>query len=123
MTTFLHIRSSESEHEIASNLDTVGWGAFFVWVGIAFLADVGWGPGLFGVAIIMFAVQAGRKYFDLRVEWFALLLAAVLAVSGIARWLDLTAVTASLPAFILPLMFIAVGVAILISVWKHWPHE
>ena len=37
---------------MARKLDAVGWGLFFIWVGIAFLADLGWGVGLVGVGVL-----------------------------------------------------------------------
>ncbi len=32
----------ESAHALARKLDTIGWGVFLIWIGIAFLADAGW---------------------------------------------------------------------------------
>jgi len=51
-------------------LDAGGWSLFFIWTGIAFLADIGWGPGLLGVGIITLGGQAARKYFGLKLEGF-----------------------------------------------------
>lgn len=39
-----------------------------MWVGVAFLAAVGWGVGLLGVGIIALGGQATRKYFALKLE-------------------------------------------------------
>ena len=33
-------------------LEAVGWGLFFIWVGTALFAHIGWGAGLLGVGII-----------------------------------------------------------------------
>jgi len=36
-------RTMETGRVSAAMIDAAGWGLFFIWVGIAFLADVGWG--------------------------------------------------------------------------------
>ncbi|MDH4264254.1 MAG: hypothetical protein OEW45_01330 [Deltaproteobacteria bacterium] len=46
-------------------LDAAAWGLFFIWTGIAFLADVGWGAGLLGVGIITLGAQVARRYSGL----------------------------------------------------------
>jgi hypothetical protein len=43
-------------------LDTVGCGLFFIWVGIAILANLGWGIGLIGVGLIILAMLAAREF-------------------------------------------------------------
>ena len=38
---------------LSHKLDAIGWGLFFIWMGIAFLLDVGWGWGMVGIAVII----------------------------------------------------------------------
>jgi hypothetical protein len=45
-------------------LDAVGWGLFFIWIGIAILADVGWGVGLIGVGTIILGSLVVREYLS-----------------------------------------------------------
>ncbi len=45
-------------------LDAMGWGLFFVWMGIAVLADVGWGVGLLGVGLIILGGLVAREYLS-----------------------------------------------------------
>lgn len=45
-------------------LDAVGWGLFFIWMGIAFLADVGWGVGFLGVGLIILGSLGAREYLS-----------------------------------------------------------
>jgi hypothetical protein len=45
-------------------IDALGWGAFFVWTGIAVLADVGWGIGMIGMGLIIIGSMAAREYFS-----------------------------------------------------------
>ena len=45
-------------------LDTMGWGLFFIWMGIAVLADVGWGVGFLGVGLIILGALGAREYLS-----------------------------------------------------------
>ena len=48
--------------KLERKLDAVGWGLFFIWIGIAILADVGWGVGLIGVGTIILGSLVAREY-------------------------------------------------------------
>jgi hypothetical protein len=58
--------------DLERKLDAAGWGVFFVWMGIALLADVGWGVGLLGVGIIARGGQLARRYFGIGLDGFGL---------------------------------------------------
>jgi hypothetical protein len=45
-------------------LDAVGWGLFFIWMGIAVLANVGWGVGFLGVGLLIFGSLGVREYLS-----------------------------------------------------------
>jgi hypothetical protein len=45
-------------------LDAVGWGLFFIWMGIAILADLGWGVGFLGVGLIILGSLGAREYLS-----------------------------------------------------------
>jgi hypothetical protein len=45
-------------------IDALGWGAFFVWTGIAVLADVGWGIGMIGMGLIIIGSLVAREYLS-----------------------------------------------------------
>ncbi len=68
-------------------LEAIGWGLFFVWVGIAFAAHVGWGAGLLGVGIITLGGQVMRKYFALRVEVFWVMVGFFFLLGGVGNYL------------------------------------
>ncbi len=51
-------------NKIDRRLDAIGWGAFFVWTGIAVLADVGWGIGMIGVGLIILGSLGAREYLS-----------------------------------------------------------
>ena len=67
---------------LEKKLDEWGWGLFFIWVAIAFLANVGWGVGLMGVGIITLGEQAARVLFGLKLDGFWTVLGLVFVVSG-----------------------------------------
>ena len=69
-TTQVEEAIASERHHLAKKLDAAGWGLFFVWVGIALLADFHIGVGLLGIGIITLGGQAARKFLNLRLEWF-----------------------------------------------------
>ena len=50
--------------KLGRKLDAVGWGLFFIWIGIAVLADMGWGVGLIGVGLIILGALVAREYLS-----------------------------------------------------------
>jgi hypothetical protein len=107
----------------AAMIDAAGWGMFFIWVGMAFLADVGWGVGLLGIGIIALGAQATRKYFALKLDRFGLALGILFVVAGVLQLLDIQVDRTPIPPWLVPLLFIAVGVAILVSIWRRGPGD
>ena len=89
-------------------LNTAGWSLFFIWTGIAFLADVGWSAGLLGVGIITLGAQAARKCFSLRLERFWIMAGFCFAAGGI--W-ELYKIQFEL----WPILFWVVGITLLVS--------
>jgi hypothetical protein len=69
--------------ELTRKLDAVGWGLFFIWMGIALLAHVGWGVGLLGVGIIILGGQAARRYYILKLEGFGVAVGLFFFLGGI----------------------------------------
>lgn len=98
------------QHELAKKLEAAGWGAFFLWVGIALLWDVGWGVGLLGIGLITLAGQAARKYFNLKLEGFWVVVGVLFVLGGLGTLYEV-----QLP--LVPIVLIVAGVALLISVF------
>lgn len=95
----------------SKRLDAVGWGLFFIWVGVSLLMDLDWGVGLIGVAAIIFLGQAARNYYDLKLEKSWVVVGVLFLLSGI--W--------ELYQFqfgLLPILLIVAGGALLISVYR-----
>lgn len=55
-------RKTAPRENLHRKLDAVGWGLFFIWIGIAILADVGWGIGLIGVGLLIIGLMAAGEY-------------------------------------------------------------
>jgi hypothetical protein len=88
--------------------DAAAWGLFFVWVGVALLANLSWGTALVGVGVIILGAQLARTYFALGLERFWLV-AGILFVLG-GAW-ELFRVQVGL----VPILCIVVGIALLVS--------
>ena len=57
------VKTAQSK-KMAGRLDAIGWGLFFIWIGVAFLADVGWGVGFIGVGLIILGSLVAREYLS-----------------------------------------------------------
>lgn len=101
-------------HDRSNKFEAVGWALFFIWVGIAWLADVGLGVGLLGVAAIILGMQGVRWISEVPVEGFWVVVGLGFAVAGAWQWFDV-----QLP--LAPLVFIAIGLALLF--WRVWPRS
>ncbi|MCP4202420.1 MAG: hypothetical protein GY769_10870 [bacterium] len=93
---------------LAGRLDAIGWGAFFVWVGVALLADVGWGPALLGIGLIILGGQIARWLYRLRLEGFWLLVGAGFLLGGLWRVVDAT-------LSLLPVLLVLAGLALVVG--------
>ncbi len=73
-------RERRSERE--NMLDTVGWAAFFIWIGTAWLLDVEFGYLLVGIGIVTLLVQGARRLSGIRVEGFWVLIGCGFFAAG-----------------------------------------
>lgn len=92
----------------AHKLDVIGWGLFFLWIGIAMLANLGWGMALLGIGIIMLGMQVVRSFVALGIETFWLLVGAFFVIAGVWELL-------SVRAGLIPVVCIVAGGALLVS--------
>ena len=103
-----------AHHDRGAKLDTVGWSLFLIWVGIAWLADVGTGIGLLGVAAITLAMQLVRKLQGIRVEVFWVVVGAAFGIGGVWEFFDVQTPLA-------PLVLIVAGIVLL--AWRFSPRR
>ena len=106
-------------HDRAKKLDAVGWAIFFIWAGVAWIANVGFGVGLIGVAAIILGIQAIRRLLGFNLEFFWIVVGIGFAIGGLWEYLEVQTPLA-------PIVLIIVGIALLVSViWfgrKHSHH-
>lgn len=106
---------AEDRRASAKKLEASGWGLFFIWIGISFLADVGWGIGLLGVGVILLGIQAGRWYVGLPVEAIGLVMGVIFVVAALWELLELNLGEEPIPGGFMPVVSIVVGIALVIS--------
>jgi len=99
--------STEERSAAASRtLDAIAWGVFMIWVGIAFLMDVGWGWGLVGVAAIILGAAVIRWMRHLNLGGFWVVVGLMFLAGGLWELLDVRWPLA-------PVLIIGCGVAVL----------
>lgn len=89
-------------------LDAVAWGLFFVWIGVALIANLSWGLGLLGVGAITLGTQLARRYFGLTIEGFWVAVGLLFLMGGVC---ELFGVQFSL----VPILLIVAGLGLLLS--------
>lgn len=95
-------------------LTAFSWGLFFIWIGAAFLADVGWPVGVLGAGVIALGVQAARSYLGLKVEVFGIATGtAMLAWGAWHLWAPRFGFE-RIPGGLMPIVFIALGIALVL---------
>ncbi len=111
MTHAEHLATPDAQ-VMAHKLDAVAWGLFFVWAGIALIANFGWGLGLLGVGAIALGAQIARRNFGLALEGFWLVVGVLFVLGGV--W-DLLGVQFSL----IPIVLLVAGVALLLGAFRR----
>ncbi len=108
MATNAYDQKVPDRRELRRKLEAAGWGVFFVWIGVAVFLDIGWGPGLIGVGLIMLLGQAGRKYFGIETETFSIVCGSCLILGGL--WM-----LSAIQLHLTPVVCVVAGLALLVS--------
>lgn len=93
------------------NIEATGWGLFFVWIGISFLAGFSFAVGLLGVGVITLGGQMARKVSNIKLEGFWVVVGILLIIGGIWELLKIE-------VQLVPILIIVAGLVILISVFR-----
>ncbi len=108
-STIDQTEDARARNPLAAKLDAVGWGLFFIWVGTAFLMNIGPGIGLLGVGIITLGMQLVRSFFNINLEGFWIIVGVLFVAGGL--W-ELFSVQVPL----LPILLLVAGLPLLVSV-------
>jgi hypothetical protein len=123
MSDIARDKAGEAEQALAKLIESAGWGVFFIWFGTIFLAKLSWGVGLIGFGLILLGTQLIRAFFALKVHRFGLMLGLFLVVGGALRLLDIDPEKFLVPTWLIPSLFIAAGVVILVSSMRRSPGD
>ena len=81
---------SQAKSIYARQLDAVGWALLLIWIGVAVLANVGWGWALLGMGGIVLGAQAALWRRSETVDRFAAACGVVFLIGGAWVVLGLT---------------------------------
>jgi hypothetical protein len=90
------------------NFSAVGWGLFFIWVGICYIAGFGFTVGLLGVGVIILAVQLARTFSGIKFEVFWVVVGILFVLGGIWNLLKIE-------FDLVPILLILAGALLLVS--------
>lgn len=104
-------REKTDKELLSERLDSIGWGLFLIWIGFAFLFDIGWGWGLLGIAAIILGEAAYRRKADLKIGSFWLVVGSLFLAGGLWELF-------SVPLPLAPFLIIFCGAAVLWGVFN-----
>ena len=92
--------------DLVRRLNVTSRGLFFVWLGVAVLAQLGWGWTLLGIGVIVLGEQAARWKLDLKLSTAWTIGGAIFLIGGLWQLIHI-----SFP--LAPLLLIVLGGAII----------
>jgi hypothetical protein len=101
-----------NKRDVASTISAVGWGAFFVWIGIVMMMEVPHGWALVVIGAITLAGQLARTAYGLAREGFWLIVGALFLLGGVWQLFDVQ-------LQLVPALLIGVGLAVILT--RIWP--
>ncbi len=102
----------DKKSEMNEKLGAVGWGLFFIWIGIVWLLKIESGITLLGIGAIILGMQWVRNSLHLKLEGSWVVIGVIFMLSGI--W---GLFTVKLP--LAPIVIIGVGVVKLVSIVRE----
>jgi hypothetical protein len=83
-------------------LDSIGWGLFFIWIGVALFLGFQLQTSLVGIGVIILGMQIVRKYFKFKFEMFYVIAGICLIIFNLLKISDI-----NIP--IIPIALIVIG--------------
>lgn len=104
---------ASGKNAFSRQVDSVGWAAFFIWIGVAVLGGIGWAWSLLGISAIVLSVQAALRLNQEGADPFMVACGIVLLVGAVWELLGLDWPLA-------PVLLIALGLVMLWNVlFRH----
>ncbi len=100
----------DNNTRIIRNIETLAWGALFVWWGLTLLINFPAGVGLIGVGLILIGANAARYFQGIRINGFSACIGVLALVWG-GLELAGTVLPYQLPVF--AILLIALGAMVL----------
>lgn len=104
--------SSSRQQAVESMLATYGWGLVFLWIGAAMLGGLSSGIGLLGIGVITLGLQLVRKYLDLGMEGFWVIVGLLFTFGGLGSLYE-----KDIP--LLAIVLVMAGLLLLVSAIKQ----
>lgn len=99
----------ENNAKINSNIETLAWGALFVWWGITLLVKLPAGAGLIGVGLILLGANAARYLRGIRINGFSTCIGILALIWG---GLELAGTVLAFDVPVFAILLIALGAMI-----------
>ncbi len=106
MSTQAFDHAYSEPNERGRQIDSVAWAVFFIWVGVAMLAEIPWGWFLIGVAALILAAGLARWQTGGTIDRFWVACGLMFLAGGLWNVL-------ALPWPLAPILLILFGVAML----------
>ena len=95
------------QQDRSSPFGVIAWSLFFIWVGFAWLMSFSLGWVLLGVGVLLLAIQGARRFYDVKVDGFWILVGAAFLLGATLELLGV-----QMP--LLPVVLIAAGIGQLV---------
>lgn len=102
----------EVDSRLAARLSAIGWGLFFIWIGVVYLQDYGSAVGLLGVGIITLVMQAFRRIGGLAMEAFWVVIGLLFTLGGLWAIFEIDAP-------LVPIVLILAGLVLILSILRR----
>ena len=96
------------------SIDAIGWALFFIWVGVALLANLSWTVSLVGTAAIILGVQGTLLIRRERLDVF-------MAAVGIVLLIGVVADEYGSPLSLFPALLVVIGITMLADTLRGRP--
>ena len=103
-----HEKAPKERRDGIKRITTIGWGLFFIWLGVVLMIKAGSGLILLGVGVISLGMQVARKYSGFDSDGFWIVVGILFVIVGIWEMFDV-----NLP--LMSILLVVIGAAFLVS--------